>query len=227
MIKQKFILIIGGGHLGYYLAKALLSAGNEIVIVERDKTTADNLLQELKDCVVVGDATEISVLDNAGAGRADIVVTTTGYDEDNFTIAIIAKKRFGVPKTVARLRDPNNEAIFKKFGIDETVCSTSVILNLLEQQIDSQAIIPITALDKGNIEVVELKLDEYSPAIGVLIRDLGLPEGNLIISIIRGETSIIPKANSLLAVDDELILLIPKGTSAEIQKYFISSEERY
>lgn len=221
MINKKFILIVGGGHLGYYLAKALIEDDNEVVIIEREKSVFENLVKELGDSVVFGDGTELGILKMAGVERADIVVTTTGYDEDNFTIATISKQNFGVPKTVSRLRDPNNEQLFKSCGIDETVCSTSVILNLLEQQIDSQSIIPITALDKGNIEVVELKLDEYSPAVGVQIRDLGLPVGNLIISIIRGETSHIPMADSVLAVDDVLILLIPKGTSSQIEKYFL------
>ena len=223
MTNEKFILIVGGGHLGYNLAKALCSE-NEVVIVERDRGTVNNLRDEFGDSVVFGDGTEPGVLKMAGADRADIIVTTTGYDEDNFTISILAKKHFGVPKAVSRLRDPNNEQLFKSMGIDETVCSTSVILNLLEQQISAQSIIPLTVLDKGNIEVVELKLDEYSPAIGVPIKDLGLPTGNLIISIIRGDKSNIPMADSVLTVDDELILLIPKGNSKIIEKFFISTE---
>lgn len=224
MSKEKFILIVGGGHLGYYLAKALIKNGNEVVIVERDKSLASSLVNELGDSVVIGDGTELGVLKMAGVERADIIVTTTGYDEDNFTIAMIAKQQFRVPKAVSSLRDPNNEKLFKSCGIDETVCSTSVILNLLEQQIDSQNMIPITALDKGNIEVVSHKIEDFSPAIGVQVKNLGLPVGNLIISIIKEDKSYIPVGTSVLEAGDEVILLIPKGTSEVIEKYFVNSD---
>lgn len=224
MLDQKFILIVGGGHLGYYLCKALLESGNEVALIERDKNVVDELRHTLGDVVIQGDGTDLGVLVMAGIERADIIVTTTGYDEDNFTICVMAKENYRVPKAVTRLRDPNNEGLFKNCGIDETVCSTSVILNLLEQQIDSSSIIPIAALDKGNIEVVELKLDEYSPAIGTKIADLGLKRGNLIISIIRGEKSYIPTADSILSVDDEIILLIPKGTINDVKGVFINQE---
>jgi len=222
MLNQRFILIIGGGHLGYYLSKALIDSGNEVVLIERDKNVVSELRHVLGDVVIQGDGTDLGVLVMAGIERADIIVATTGYDEDNFTIALMAKEHFGVPKAVTRLRDPNNETLFKNCGIDETVCSTSVILSLLEQQIDSSSVIPIAALDKGNIEVVELKLDEFSPAIGLKISDLGLKKGCLIISIIRGEKSYIPVADSILSVDDEIILLIPKGTLNEIKGVFIN-----
>jgi len=223
MITSKFILIIGGGRIGYYLCKALQSAGNEVVLIERDKKIIPTLRQELGDVVISGDGTELAVLRMAGIERADVVVTTTGYDEDNYTIALMAKKKFNVPKTVSRLRDPNNEGLFKKAGIDQTVSSTRIILNILEQQIDAQSIIPITALDKGNIEVVELTLDEFSPTIGVAIKDLGLPSGYLIISIIRNDISLIPQADLTLVPNDTIILLLPKGETAEINKYFINS----
>ena len=224
MKKYNFILIVGGGHLGYHLAKELIEKEYEVIIIERDKSIADTIRKELGDVVVLGDGTDLGVLKMAGIERADLVVTTTGYDEDNFTIALMAKNQFKVNETFSRLRDPNNEEIFKLCGITQTVCSTSVILELLEQSIEKKSIIPIAALDKGNIEVLDLVLDQYSPAIGVKIRDLGVPSGVLIISVIRGDKSIIPKADTSLTVDDEIILLIPKGVGDEVQKYFVVNE---
>ena len=224
MINGKFILIVGGGHLGLYLAKALQKEKNEIVVIERDKTTAESLREELGDCVIQGDATDLGILRMAGISRADIIVTTTGYDEDNFTIAFIAKEHFGVPKTVTRLRNPENEIIFKKCGIDETVCSTTLILNTLEKQIDSQKIRSILSLEKENIEVIDLKLDAESKVLGKPIVSLGLPSDVLIIAIIRDEKSYIPKGNTYLNLNDELVILIPQGTSEEIKKYFITED---
>ncbi|MBQ7256151.1 MAG: NAD-binding protein [Abditibacteriota bacterium] len=224
MKKYNFILIVGGGHLGYHLAKELLEKEYEVIIIERDKTVADAIRKELGDVVVLGDGTDLGVLKMAGIERADLVVTTTGYDEDNFTIALMAKNQFKVNETFSRLRDPNNEEIFKLCGISQTVCSTSVILELLEQSIEKKSVIPIAALDKGNIEVLDLVLDQYSPSIGIKIRDLGLPLGVLIISVIRGDKSIIPKADTTLSLDDEIILLIPKGLGDEVQKFFVVND---
>ncbi len=224
MKKYNFVLIVGGGHLGYHLAKELIEKEYEVIIIERDKTVADAIRKELGDVVVLGDGTDLGVLKMAGIERADLVVTTTGYDEDNFTIALMAKNQFKVNETFSRLRDPNNEEIFKLCGISQTVCSTSVILELLEQSIEKKSVIPIAALDKGNIEVLDLVLDQYSPSIGIKIRDLGLPLGVLIISVIRGDKSIIPKADTTLSLDDEIILLIPKGLGDEVQKFFVIND---
>ncbi|MBP5273436.1 MAG: TrkA family potassium uptake protein, partial [Abditibacteriota bacterium] len=158
MRATKFILIIGGGKIGSYLARELYSQGNEVVLIERDRVLAHSLSRSTGYSVINGDGCELNVLRDAGVERADVVVATTGYDEDNYVICTIAKTKFGVPRTVSRLRDPKNEEIFKKAGIDQTVSSTRIIFNMLEKQIYSSPMIPVTALKNGNIEVVQIEI---------------------------------------------------------------------
>ena len=224
MNSSKFVLIIGGGKVGFYLSRELLSQGNEVVLIERDKELFRQLVKSMENNIILGDGCEINVLIEAGIERADVVVATTGYDEDNYVICQIAKKKFGVPRTVSRLRDPKNEELFKRAGIDQTVSSTRIIFNILEQQIESSHVIPIAALQNGNIAVIQIDLTETSPACGKRIIDLELPKGILIISIIRNEISVIPQANTILNEDDSLIILMPQEKDKEINQYFISSE---
>jgi len=223
MNSSKFVLIVGGGKIGFYLARELLSQGNEVVLIERDKELFRQLFKSMENNIILGDGCEINVLIEAGIERADVVVATTGYDEDNYVICQIAKKKFGVSRTVSRLRDPKNEELFKRAGIDQTVSSTRIIFNILEQQIESSHVIPIAALQNGNIAVIQIDLTETSPACGKKIIDLGLPKGVLIISIIRNEMSVIPQANTILNEDDTLIILMPQEKDKEINQFFISN----
>ncbi len=221
MRAAKFILIVGGGKVGSYLARELYTQGNEIVLIERDRTLAYQLSRNTGYSVITGDGCELSILREAGVERADVVVATTGYDEDNYVICTIAKTKFGVPRTVSRLRDPKNEEIFKKAGIDQTVSSTRIIFNMLEKQIESSPMIPVTALQNGNIEIVQIDIDEDSPAKGVSIIDMGLPKAVLIISIVRNDISVIPQASTVFEEKDTVLILMPGTLKSDVSRFFI------
>lgn len=222
MDTSKFVLIVGGGKIGFYLARELIRQKNEVILIERDQELYTQLRKTLEGYIILGDGCELRVLKEAGIERADVVVATTGYDEDNYVICQIAKQRFGVPKTVSRLRDPKNEELFKLAGIDQTVSSTRIIFNILEQQIDASPLIPITALQNGNIEVVQIDIDQSSPAFNKRIIDLNLPKGVLIISILRNNISIIPQANTVIEEKDNLIILMPQANSLEVSNFFVT-----
>lgn len=222
MDTSKFVLIVGGGKIGFYLARELIRQKNEVILIERDQELYTQLRKTLEGYIILGDGCELRVLKEAGIERADVVVATTGYDEDNYVICQIAKQRFGVPKTVSRLRDPKNEELFKLAGIDQTVSSTRIIFNILEQQIDASPLIPITALQNGNIEVVQIDIDQSSPAFNKRIIDLNLPKGVLIISILRNNISIIPQANTVIEEKDNLIILMPQASSLEVSNFFVT-----
>ena len=108
-----YVIIVGAGNVGYYLAKTLMNAGHEVLLIERDKRRCALLQDELGEMVMRGRGDEIHTMREAGADRADIVVACTGDDEDNLIISQIAKWYFNVPRTVARINDPRNEGIFQ------------------------------------------------------------------------------------------------------------------
>ena len=215
-----YVIVVGAGKVGYHLAKTLVQEGHEIVLLEKDRKTADALTEELGELIVHGDGCEISTMSNIGMGRANVVVAVTGDDEDNLVICQMAKRKFGVPRTIARVNDPKNEELFKQLGIDQTVSSTRIIFNLLEQQIEAGQVIPLAALKKGDIEVVEAIITPGAAVAGQRIGQIDLPASTLIISVIREDHAIIPHSDTKLREGDSVIAMIKAEREKELRAVF-------
>lgn len=220
-----YIIIVGAGNVGYHLAKTLLSAGHEVLLIERDKRRCELLRDEFGEVVMRGRGDEIRIMREAGADRADIVVACTGDDEDNLIISQIAKWYFNVPRTVARINDPRNESIFQQLGIDATVSSTNIIYHLIEQEIETGEVIPLAALKRGNIEIVDVELSTRSPVIGKQIQDLPLPPDALIVCIIRQDNAMLPHADTVLEPNDSVITLVSAQSERQLRKVFAEEQE--
>lgn len=220
-----YVIIVGAGNVGYYLAKTLLNAGHEVLLIERDKRRCDLLRDEFGESVMRGRGDEIRIMREAGADRADIVVACTGDDEDNLIISQIAKWYFNVPRTVARINDPRNEGIFRQLGIDATVSSTNIIYHLIEQEIETGEIIPLAALQRGDIEIVDIELSTRSPVVGKRIRDLPLPENAVIACIIRHDNAMIPQNDTVLEAGDSVIALVSAHNERLLRRVFASEQE--
>jgi trk system potassium uptake protein len=215
-----YVVIIGGGNVGYYLAKALMSASHEVLLMERNRTTYRTVAEELGEVAMQGDGCEIRLLEEAGVGRADVVVAATGDDDDNLVICQMSKMMFNVPRTIARVNNPRNEDLFHRFGIDETVSSTKIIYNLIEQEIETGEVIPLAALRRGNIEIVEVEIGSNSPVLGVRPAELELPGGALIISVIRNDHGIIPTTETRLEAGDGVLALVDASHEHELRGVF-------
>jgi trk system potassium uptake protein TrkA len=220
-----YVIVVGAGNVGYYLAKTLMNAGHEVLLIERDKRRCALLQDELGEMVMRGRGDEIHTMREAGADRADIVVACTGDDEDNLIISQIAKWYFNVPRTVARINDPRNESIFQQLGIDATVSSTNIIYHLIEQEIETGEIIPLAALKRGNIEIVDVELSNRSPVVGRRIQDLPLPPDALIVCIIREENAVLPHADTELKPGDSVIALVSAQNEPQLRKVFAEEQE--
>jgi len=216
-----YVIIVGGGKVGYYLARELVKEGHEVLVLEKDGKTADWLTEELGEIVMTGDGCEIRTMAEAGMKRANVVVAVTGDDEDNLVICQMAKRKFGVPRTIARVNDPKHEDMFLQLGIDQAISSTRVIFNLLEQQIESGQVIPLAALKKGEIEVVEADVTAGSPVVGQKIGQLELPPNTLIVSVIRDGHAAIAHANTKLRQGDSVIALIKAEREKELREVFV------
>ena len=219
-----YVIIVGAGNVGYYLAKALLKEGHEVLIMEKDRTTAESLAEELGEIVLYGDGCEVRTMTEAGMGRANVVVAVTGDDEDNLVVCQMAKRKFGVGRTIARVNDPKNEGVFRQLGIDQTVSGTRIIFNLLEQQIETSQVIPLKALKAGEIEVVEADITAGSPAAGQKIGAIKekLPPTTLIICVIREDRARIPHDDMKLRVGDSVIAMIKAEREKELRAVFAS-----
>lgn len=215
-----YIIIVGGGNIGYYLAKTLVSAKHEVLLLERDRARYRTISDELGEVVMQGDGCEIAQQTEAGFGRADAVVAVTGSDDDNLVVCQMAKMEHNVPRTISRVNDPRNEKLFHKLGIDATVSSTKIIYNLIEQSVGGGEVIPLAALNRGNIEIVEIEIGAKSPVLHRAIRDLQLPEDALIISVIRDGHALLPTGETLFALDDSIIALVNADKEHELRDVF-------
>jgi trk system potassium uptake protein TrkA len=201
-----YIVVVGGGRVGYYLTKALLDEGHEVVIVEKQATICDAINDELGSVCVRGDGCEAAILADVGTDRADMLIAVTGEDEDNLVSCQLAKHKFKVPRTIARIVNPKNEVLFKKLGIDVTVSSTDVILESIEAEVPTHLLTHLLTIRDRGLEIVEIKIPTNSSTVGKAIKELKLPSGSVLSLIIRkGSRPIVPEAETVLQAGDQII----------------------
>ena len=201
-----YIIVVGGGKVGYYLAKELVEEGHEVLVIEKDATKVERIAEDLGDITLRGDGCEAATMEVAGFGRADMVIAVTGDDEDNLVVCQVAKAKFNVPRALARINNPKNEEIFKRLGIDTTVSATSAILAQIEQELPTHPLIPLLTLKGGGLEMVEVKVPENSAAVGKRIGEILLPQQSLI-ALIVDEDGVprVPKNDTVVRAGDEIV----------------------
>lgn len=205
-----YVIVVGGGNIGTNLAKRLIQRGHEVLILEKDMRRAGELSSTVgEEHVMLGDACEVFIQKSAGFNRADVVVAVTGEDEDNLVACQMAKELWKVDRVVARINNPSHEEIFKEIGIDDTVSSTGLIFNIIDQQISSDELIPVGALHKGHVEVVESILSHRSPLVGKKVRDLQLPPGTFIVYVQRNGQGMVVDGDTVLEDEDMVVALVP------------------
>jgi trk system potassium uptake protein TrkA len=200
-----YIVIVGGGKVGFYLAKELVEANHEVLIIERNATKVAEIEEVLGEIVVRGDGCEAAMQERAGVRRADLVLAVTGEDEDNLVACQVAHHVFNVTRTVARINNPKNELIFQKLGIESTVSATSAIMSHIEQELPIHRMISLLTLRRG-FEVVEVRVPAESAIVGRPLRDVLLPHQSLIWGIVDTDGN--PKAptpETVLHAGDEVV----------------------
>lgn len=210
-----YIVIIGGGRVGYYLSKALLEQGHEILIIEKNARVCDTINEDLGTICIRGDGCEITTLEQAGTERADMVVASTSDDQDNLVSCQLAKYKFRVPRTIARVRNPQNEVLFKKLGVDITIITTNMIIEAISETVPTHPMTHLlTVRDKG-LEIVEVKIPEDSTSVGKPIKQMVLPLNTTLILIInRDRNPQVPTPDTIIRAGDQIIAVTPE-TSEE------------
>ena len=215
-----YMIIGGGGDIGYYLTKSLLNQGHEVLLLEKGSARYQALNEELGPAVVRGDACEARTMEEVGASRADVIIAVTGDDEDNLVICQMAKKRYKVGRTIARVNNPKHAEIFQKLGIDLTVSPTQAILALIEVELPSSRFIPLMTLKNAGLEIIEMRIPAESPIVGKMLRDINLPRSSNLALIIRDRQYIIPSAETKIYANDELFALVNREGEEELGKVF-------
>jgi len=213
-----YMILVGGGNVGLHLAKKLLSSGHEILMLERDSRTAQRLAQHIgEENVMVGDGCEMTTQKDAGFERADVVIAVTGEDEDNMVVCQMAKVVWNVDRVLARVNDPSHEAVFQQIGIDDTVSATGIIFSLIEQQISPDVVLPVGALARGHLEIVEVEIGVRSPVLGKQVRELVLPPQTNLIWILREESGLAVSGDTEFLLGDMLVALVPRDHANELR----------
>jgi len=218
-----YIVVVGGGKVGYHLTRSLLAEGEEVLVIEKEQAKVDRITRELGGTAIQGDGAEVATLELAGVERASVVAAVTGHDEDNLIIAQVAKRRFQVPRTVARVNNPRNEFIFHQLGIDAAVSATNLILSVIQQEIPSHPFIHLLTLQEGGIEFVELQLTEGSFAVGKAMRDIVLPDDSAVPLLIRDSRPVVLHADTLLQENDRLIAVTTSSQEAALRGRILGS----
>ena len=220
-----YILIGGGGQVGYYLTKELLNQNHEVLLLDKDPRRVKQLSEELGAAVIRGDACEARTLEDVGCERADMVIAVTGDDEDNLVICQVAKEHFGVKQTIARVNNPRNSRLFKELGIDMTVSPTSAILSMIEAQIPHHTLIHLAQLNRAGLGLVEVVVPPDSPALRRKIRALDLPTSVNIALITRGAENITPTGDTLIESEDRIFALTTTEGAEALRAAILSETE--
>jgi trk system potassium uptake protein len=220
-----YILITGGGKVGANLARTLLKDGkHEVTLIEQRRDRFERLEYEFEHQVLLGDATEIYVLERAGIARPpDIVAALTGDDEDNLIICQLSKEKYGVQKVIARVNDPRNQAHFDLLGIAPTVSATRGLMALIEHEVPEHDLVHLLELRKENLEIVEVQIPDGAPAAGQRVERLQLPEGSRLISIMRNGRSEIAVGSTELEAGDQVLAILQPGKEDELRRVLLKT----
>ena len=212
-----YIMIAGGGDLGCSLAREFLAGGHEVLIIEKDAARCEHLKDELGSISLCSTGSEIATLTKAGIKRADIFIAVTPEDDDNLTACEIAKRKFNVPRVIAKVNNPKNERIFVKLGIDYTANEVMLVLENIKMLTGIFPFARLSSFKERESELVLVKVPAGNPA-GKSLKNLPLPVGVMITLLIRqGEGSSIPAPETVLEAGDELVCLIPIGSEESFQ----------
>ena len=214
-----YAIVAGGGKVGANITRSLLRMGHEVTLIEQRRERFEQLEAELGPTALLGDATEIHVLERAGIARPpEIVLAVTGDDEDNIVISQIAKEGYGVPKAIARVNDPRNQQHFDLLGITQTICATSGLLGLVEHEVPQHGLVKLLELRSEGLEVVELQVDAKAPAAGKRVAGIALPEGAQLVSVMRNGVAELARDETVVRPGDQVIAVLKPGVEEKLRK---------
>ncbi|MFL5896014.1 MAG: potassium channel family protein [Thermoleophilaceae bacterium] len=211
-----YVVVVGAGKVGLNLGRELRAKGHEVTLVESDPRRFATAEEEFEHQALYGDGSELWVLERAGVERSDMVIAVTGDDEDNILICQVAREKYGVERIISRCNNPRNLQHFELLGVKPAVSATDLILRLIEHEVPKYGLVHLLDLPQERLEIIELEVQEGSFADGKEVQDLGLPDGSLVIAILRDGTGFVPLADSVVEAGDELLLVLDTGLEEKI-----------
>jgi trk system potassium uptake protein TrkA len=219
-----YIIVVGGGKVGYYLGRMLLNKGHEVTIIENNPEIYALVSNQVECPVIRGDGSTAEVLEKAGANRCNVFVAVTNHDHDNLIACQVAKFHFGIPKTIARVKNPKNESVLQKLGVDITVSSTALISEIIESALPASKIRTVLNIRAGNLEILEFSLDASSPVVGKHLKDVVFPPNTNIVTLLRDGQALVPRGDTAFQQDDTVLALAHTSVEGELRRTLLGGE---
>ncbi|SHO44564.1 potassium channel family protein [Anaerocolumna xylanovorans] len=216
------IVVIGGGQVGSYLANLLISNGHEVKIIEHRERVFAKLERELpSEVLVFGNGSDPVVLEKAGIEDAQVVAAVTGADEVNLVVSTLAKMEFGVARVVARVNNPKNAWLFNgSMGVDVGVNQADLMGHFVVEEMDLKSMFTLFKLNRGDYSIVQIKVSSNAKAVNKLIKDLPIPKKAVLIAVNREEKTIIPKGDTVIQAEDEILFLTDETSRKILNEIF-------
>ncbi len=206
-LERPYLVIIGGGKVGFYLARHLIERDYEVTLVEKDPARAEWIEHQMGSVsVMVGDGDEMAFLATTGIERAGVVIACTGDDEDNLVACQLAKGKFGVQRTIARVNNPVNVHVFTALGVDVPVSATELLMGLIESEIAGSDAVRGVAVKSSGANLVDVAMPDVARLVGRRLSEVELPAGDLVVCIVRAGEPVLPSPDEVIQASDELIV---------------------
>jgi trk system potassium uptake protein TrkA len=216
------VAVAGAGKVGSYIAEDLHRAGHRVLVIEKDPAVVSRLKAELDVEYHTADACEISELHEAGLGEVDVIVATTGEDQVNLVVSLLAKQEFAVPRVVARVNHPKNQWLFNElWGVDVSVSTPHLLTALVEEAVSVGSLVQLLPFQGGEAKLVEVTLAESCPCGGVALADLEIPRDATIVAVVRDGHVVVPHGDTTLEPGDEVLALVTPDSEPVVKGLLI------
>ncbi|WP_328458728.1 MULTISPECIES: potassium channel family protein [unclassified Amycolatopsis] len=211
------VAIAGAGAVGRSIAAELIDGRHQVMLIEREADQFEPHTVEQADWVL-GDACEVSILEESGIEQCDVVIAATGDDKANLVVSLLAKTEFAVKRVVARVNNPANEWLFTDaWGVDVAVSTPRMLAAMVEEAVSVGDLVRLMTFRQSNANLVELTLPEETPLAGKPVSELALPRDAALVTILRGDRVIVPQPEDPLEPGDELLFVATSDVEPEIR----------
>lgn len=216
-----YIVIVGAGSLGYYLAQLLLEEGHDCVVVDNDSAKCQRIANDLDIVSIQGDANDPKILKKADVNEAEAVVALTRQDETNMIICLLAKD-LGAKQVAARISRINyNEAIMQKLGIDIVIHPEAAAAGYIEELITKPEVLDLAFISRGDAEIMEFKVGKKSKLKGKKIKSIESPSGSAIVALFQEGQLVIPNPEQKIKTGMKVLVLAKREVANKVRKQIL------